>query len=148
MHQCNVLCVFYLIVVRWGQGGEAAAVSSSLFASSLEQYLDVTRMRSKEVLSALQRANDLAQRMWNSRVIRANPALSALVNLRVIAGLCRWFLEAASKRLMPDFPSASIGTQLILQSMQLHSKVDAELRDSAIANLQAAKFENDSARRM
>jgi hypothetical protein len=104
-------------------------------------------MRSKEVQSALLRTEDFAIRLWADRSISNNPELSPLVTLNVISGLARWYFSALSKHLMQDFSHASDGTQLILESMQIHNKADADLRESSNINMAAMKLEQDSGKR-
>jgi hypothetical protein len=107
---------------------------SKVLGNSLEQYFDISRMRSKEVQAALQRAEDFAIRLWTDREIARNEDLSGIITLRIISKLTRWFFDAISKNLLLDFPSANRGTKLILESMQMHNKADADLRSMSISS--------------
>lgn len=115
---------------RWTKGVAETIkeVASKYYSNSLEQYLDVNRMRSKEIQGALQRAEDFAIRLWAGREVAHSPLLAPLASLKIIAGLTRWFFEAVSKRLMKVFPRAKEGTQMILDSMLIHNAADADLR--------------------
>ena len=105
------------------------------------------RMRSKEVQTALQRVQDFAVRLWADRSIARNPAVNGLCNLTVTSGLSLWLLKVLSKQLIPDFPHVPEGTRLITESILMHHKADATLRESAAVNLSAAKMETDRSKR-
>lgn len=104
-------------------------------------------MRSKEVQSALQRVQDFAVRLWADRNIARNPTVNGLCTLVVTAGLTKWLFRVLSKHLIPEFSRMSEGTKLITESMLMHHKADAILRESAALNLAAAKLESDRSKR-
>jgi hypothetical protein len=110
--------------------------------SSEEQFFDVLRMRTMETSTATGRAESFARRLWTSRALRADPQLSKLTGINIIAPLTRWLFQGICKRLVRGTPTEMEGEQLLEEGREAKAQEERHGRQALAAALKREEFRN------
>jgi len=110
--------------------------------SSEEQFFDLLRMRSMEVITAQNRAESFARRLWSARLLRNDAALSKLTTVRIIAPLTKWYFQGICKRLVNATATEAEGEQLLEEARLKRLQVDKLTRRSVAEFLRRDEYVN------
>ena len=108
----------------------------ALLEQEEEQLAAILRMRSLDVLSALDRCQRLARRIHSGKNMASLLVPSALQNLRTAAGVSRWLFETLTLGLVKLSPQETRGKAMIVRAQELLEKA-SKLEAKGILKLNA-----------
>lgn len=103
----------------------------------VSELMQLLRMRHIDVTSAMNRAKDLARRLWNSTLISMDESLSGLRKLGVIVALTKWYFEALARSLAPEPTDRMTAESLMVQGQKLKDESRRLQRQSESIRRQA-----------
>jgi len=107
---------------------------------SEEQFFDLLRMRNMEVITAQNRAESFARRLWSARLLRNDPVLSKLTTVKIIAPLTKWYFQAICKRLVNATDTEAEGEELLEDARLKRLQVDKLTRRSVAEFLRRDEY--------
>jgi hypothetical protein len=107
-------------------------------SSSEEQFFDMIRMRTAEIKVAQIRVERFARNLWTSASIRRDRQLSKLTDIKIIAGLTRWFFESLTKRLVRKVTTEQKGIDLLglAHVMRVKAEIIARQRQRVLRKVE------------
>ena len=108
----------------------------ALLEEEEEQLAAILRMRSLDVLSALDRCQRLARRIHSSRNMHSLSVPPALQNLRSAVGISRWLFETLTLGLVKVSPEEGRGKAMIVRARELLQKA-RELEEKGMKKLES-----------
>ena len=115
---------------------QASSGLKALLEEEEEQLAAILRMRSLDVLSALDRCQRLARRIHSSKNMSSLGVPSALQNLRTAVGVSRWLFETLTLGLVKVSAEENRGKAMIARAQELLEKA-AELEAKGRTKLEA-----------